>query len=51
MNTTRLTILAVILSAFLVERTFAGELDGSQALVPASSVELGAGSAVAVGGR
>lgn len=41
MNTTRLTILAVILSAFLVERTFAGELDGSRALVSASAVELG----------
>ena len=48
MNTTRLTILAIILSAFLVERTFAGEIDGSQALVPASAVEPG-GSTDAAG--
>ncbi|MEX2207049.1 MAG: hypothetical protein WEF50_12545 [Myxococcota bacterium] len=38
MNTTRLTVLAIILSAFLVERTFAGDFDAADALASASAV-------------
>ncbi len=51
MNTTRLAILAVILSAFLVERTFAGEPEGRAALAPASSAEECDGSVESTGGR